>query len=134
MRAIDALECGAKGRTPKAALRRSLRGSTWACTAMLDGVPHAMFGVVGISLIEDRGRPWFLGSDEVYNHGRAMLLIGLEVLDKMHGSFRRLENVVSADNAAALRLLRRWGFTIEREVTMVAGVPFVRFWRDAGDV
>lgn len=128
---MDRLETGAKGRSPKAAVRLSLRSSAWACTVLLDGEPVAMFGVVAASLIEGRGRPWFLGSDDVYAHGRDMLTMGVQVLARMHGDFRRLENVVSSGNVRAIRLLRRWGFTVEGEEIMVGGVPFVRFWREA---
>lgn len=131
MREIDRLETGAKGRSPKAAVRLSLRSSTWACTVLLDGEPVAMFGVVAASLIEDKGRPWFLGSDDVYRHGRDMLLYGERTIAKMHGDFRRLENVVSSGNVRAIRLLRRWGFVVEGEEIMVGGVPFVSFWREA---
>lgn len=131
MRAIDRLETGAKGRSPKAALRLSLRSSTWACTVLLDGDPVAMFGVVAASLIEDKGRPWFLGSDDVYRHGREMLHYGARVIERMHGDFRRLENNVSSGNVRAIRLLRRWGFVVEREEIMAGGIPFVSFWREA---
>lgn len=131
MRGIDRMEVQAKGRGAKAAVRLSLRSSTWACTAMLDGEPVAMFGVVAASLIEDKGRPWFLGSDDVYRNGRAMLSIGPRVIERMHGDFRRLENVVSSGNVRAIRLLRRWGFTVEGEEIMAGGVPFVAFWREA---
>lgn len=134
LRAMDREEIVAKGRDIKSALRLSLASSSWACTATLDGVPHAMFGVCALSLVEDRGRPWFLGSDEVYRHGREMLLYGLHFVDKMHESFRRLENVVSRDNVQAIRLLKRWGFTVDDDVTIAGGVPFVSFWREARDV
>lgn len=131
MREIDRLETGAKGRSPKAALRISLRSSLWACTVLLDGEPVAMFGVVAASLVEDKGRPWFLGSDDVYRHGRDMLLYGERVIAKMHGDFRRLENVVSSGNVRAIRLLRRWGFVVGGEEVVVGGVPFIPFWREA---
>ena len=131
MREADRLELAAKGRDPKAALRLSLDGASWAMTALLDGVPHAMFGVTPLSLVEDRGMPWFLGSEEVYRHGRIMLATGHGIIDLMHKTFHRLENFVSADNDRAIRLLKRWGFTVEGEVMMMGGVPFVQFWREA---
>lgn len=130
LREHDRRESGAKGRTAKSAVRLSLRSSSWACTVKLDGVPHAMFGVAPISLVEDRGRPWFLGSEEVYRHGRELLLRGPAAIALMHRSFRRLENVVSADNERAIRMLRRWGFTVEGEGQLIGGVTFVTFWRE----
>lgn len=131
LREIDRIECGVSGREPKAALRLALRASTWAITAMLDGKPHAMFGISPISIIEDRGSPWFLGSDETYRHGRDLLELGPRVIERMHASFRRLENTVSTGNGRALRLLSRWGFTIGDAPFMVGGVEFVRFWRES---
>lgn len=130
MREIDKIECAARGRRPKEALRLALRSSLWALTAFVDGAPEAMFGLSPVCTITDRGCPWFLGSDRVMHHGRDMLLIGAEVIEHMHRHSGRLENSVSVDNAAALRLLRRWGFTVGENVFEVGGVRFVRFWRD----
>lgn len=129
MRAIDQLECRAKGRDPAHALRYSLASSQFAVTAMLDGSPHAMFGVTPYSLSDSVGRPWFLGSDEVFRHGRLMLEHGNRVVSLMHGSFRRLENVIATRNARGIRLLRRWGFEIGNDTQLFGGVEFVSFWR-----
>jgi len=131
LREIDRIECGVSGRSPKATLRLALRSSAWAVTALVDGEPHAMFGVTPISLIEDRGSPWFLGSDQVYRHGRELLEMGPRVIARMHAGFRRLENSVSVGNGQAVRLLRRWGFTIGAAPFVVGGVEFVRFWRES---
>lgn len=134
MRAIDKAECAARGRGPKQALRLAMRSSLWALTAFVDDAPEAMFGLAPLCTITDRGCPWFLGSDAVMRHGRDMLLIGSEVIEHMHRHSRRLENSVSVDNLAALRLLRRWGFTIGEQPYEQGGVRFVRFWRDLDHV
>lgn len=112
-------------------MRLSLRSSTWAITALLDGDPHAMFGISPISVIEDRGAPWFLGSPETYRNGRALLELGPRIIARMHGSFRRLENSVSVGNGRAVRLLGRWGFSIDPDPFVIGGVEFVRFWRES---
>lgn len=130
MRAIDRAECAARGRQPKAALRLALRSSLWALTAFVDDEPEAMFGLSPLCTLTDRGCPWFLGSDRVMRHGRDLLLIGSEVIEHMHRHSARLENSVSVDNAAALRLLRRWGFVIGEQTFEVGGMRFVRFWRE----
>jgi len=130
LRAIDKAECAARGRGPKAALRLALRSSLWALTAFVDGEPEAMFGLSPVCTITDRACPWFLGSDRVMKQARDLLLIGTEVIEHMHRHSARLENSVSVDNAAAVRLLRRWGFTIDDHVFEVGGVRFVRFWRE----
>lgn len=131
LREIDRRECAALGRDPKAAMRLSLRSSTWAVTVFIGDDPHAMFGVAPISVVEDRGSPWFLGSDAVFAHAREFIEIGPKAIGRMHRSFKRLENSVSTQNAKAQRLLKRWGFTIEQQGFTVGGVEFVRFWRES---
>jgi len=129
MRAIDRLECAALGHSPEAALAIGLRGATIAWTARIDGEPQAMFGVSPRCALEGRGLPWFLGSDAVMRHGRALLRFGPAFLDRMHADFARLDNIVSQGNRAAIRLLGKWGFTIEPEVHMIGNHPFHAFRR-----
>lgn len=127
MRECDRAECAAMGRTPKQSLRLGLMVSDKAWTALVDGLPEAMFGVVVDSALTGHGTPWFLGSDEVYRHARELLLWGPGLVARLHDSSPRLANIVSADNARAIRLLKRWGFTVEEEEVNVRGVPFLRF-------
>jgi GNAT superfamily N-acetyltransferase len=127
MRDIDRAECEAMGRTPKQALRHGILASTWARTALVDGEPHAMFGLVIENAMTGEGVPWFLGTDEVYHHGRALVGMGPEWLRRMGDSCSVLRNLVSADNARAIRLLRRWGFTVDPEHVRIGGMPFRRF-------
>lgn len=129
MRAIDAQECRAMGREPKQALRAAFMTSEKAWTALVDGVPHAMFGVVVESLIDRIGTPWFLGTDEVYRHAREMIQWGPGILSRMGDSSRHLRNLVSTDNGRAIRLLKRWGFTVAVDEVIVRGVAFRSFER-----
>lgn len=130
MRAADARECAAFGRTPKLSLRNGLRGSTLALTALVDGSPEAMIGVTPISAIEGRGAAWMLGTDVVMRHGRDLVAMASPIIAALHSFYARLENVVSVDNAPAIRLLRHWGFTVDAEVRTVGGVDFYPFWRN----
>ena len=134
LREMDRIECEARGRSAKQSLRRALRASSWAITAFVDERPEAMFGISPVSTIEDRGCPWFLGTDEVFRHGRDMLTIGGSVVAQMHRHSGRLENSVATINEPAIRMLRRWGFTVDDAPFMVGGVEFVRFWREAKHV
>lgn len=131
MRAIDQMECRAKGRSPAAALRYSLVSSTFALTVLVDGSPHSMFGVTPWSLVEGAGRPWFLGTDEVYRHPREMIRRGGDVVEIMQDSFRRLENVIAAVNERGIRMLRHWGFEIGSAAQVHGGLEFLPFWRVA---
>jgi hypothetical protein len=128
MRQIDVAECEAMGRAPKQALRIGLATSDKVWTACVDGLPEAMFGVTVDSVINRRGTPWFLGSDEVYRHGRELLAWGPGFVARM-GDSLTLSNLVSADNSKAIRLLKRWGFEVGEEEIDVRGTPFLRFER-----
>lgn len=128
MREADVREVGASGHTPKQALRLGLMASTWALTAKVDGRPEAMLGLVPVSALTGEGCPWMLGTPEVYRHGRALLRHGPAIVERMLDSTpHRLANKVGAFNEPAIRLLRRLGFSIGKEVILTAGVEFVAF-------
>lgn len=130
MRAIDQVECRAMGREPKQALRVGIAASGKCWTALLDGRPHAMFGVVVESILAREGVPWFLGTDEVYRHPRELLKWGPGIIERLHDSRLTLRNLVSAQNTQAIRLLERWGFTVDHEEQDVRGVMFRRFSKE----
>lgn len=129
MRAADVAEVRAFGRSPKDALRLGLTTSLLVWTAKVDGRPEAMFGLSPVSAIGGEGAPWFLGTDEVYRHGRELVAWGPALIAAMLDSTpRRLANMVGAFNRPAIRLLRRWGFEVREEVIMSAGgVEFFAF-------
>lgn len=128
IRAIDRLECEAMGHSPKHALRQGFLLSDRCWTALVDGRPEAMFGGVTLSALDRRATVWFLGTDEVYRHGRELLAWGPGLIAQAVDSSRWCGNLVSSANGKAIRLLRAWGFTVEPEEQMVGGVPFRQFW------
>lgn len=129
MREADVRECRAFGHSPRQALRLGITGSSYCLTAKVDGSAHAMMGVTPISLLEGRGMPWMLGTDEIMRHGRELVGVGPRILSAMSATYRRLENRVWAGNDAAIRLLRRWGFTVEDAPEVIGGLEFLPFWR-----
>lgn len=132
MRHHDIVECEAMGKSPKQALRQALALSDKAWTALVDDRPEAMFGVVTESLLGRTAVPWFLGTDEVYRHGRELLMWGPPMLSRLCDSRCAFRNLVSSHNSQAIRLLKRWGFTVADEETDVRGVLFRYFEREAG--
>ena len=120
-------ECAAMGHTPRQALRAGLLSSSLCLTATVDVRPEAMFGLVVTNALCGEGAPWMLGSDAIYRHPRTMLRWGPRILSAMFDSTPVLENLVAEDNDRAVRFLRRIGFTIAKEVTMIAGTRFVPF-------
>lgn len=134
MRLIDILECSTRDRTPKEAMRRALSISTMAFTAKVDGRPEAMFGIAPIDVLSGTASPWFLGTDAVYEHGREMLSMGLSYIGVASAYFPFMENEVYERNNKAIRLLKRWGFTVSDTPTIRAGVPMLRFHKGAARV
>jgi hypothetical protein len=132
LRTIDREECEAMGRTPKQSLRLGYFISDHAWTALVDGKPHAMFGVVTVSVLGGLATPWFLGTNEVYRHGRELLMWGPGILSRMGDSSRTLRNLVSSRNRRAIRLLERWGFAVSSEEIDVRGVAFREFEKVPG--
>lgn len=105
-----------------------LLNSDEAWTALVNGRPEAMFGCITMSAIGGVGSPWFLGTDEVYRHGRELLRWGPGFVKAIVDSTPRLQNLVSVFNVRAIRLLRAWGFSVGSEAILIGGVPFVPFW------
>lgn len=128
LREIDKRECTALGRTPKDALRISLRTSLHALTALDDkGTVLAMFGVCALGMLSGRGTPWFLGRDEVFDYGRDLMSRGPKIIAWWHETFDLMENIVSRENVKAIALLRKWGAVIGDEVQTHRGTEFVKF-------
>lgn len=127
LRVFDREECEAMGRSPKQALRLGLMCSDKAWTALVDGRPEAMFGVVVDSALTAEATPWFLGTNEVYRHGRELLMYGPGMIERLSDSRFNLRNLVSVRNRPAIRLLKRWGFMIGKEAVNVRGVDFLPF-------
>lgn len=127
MRLADRQECAAFGLSPKPALRRSLQASSIALTALVDQRPAAMFGLEVRSAIEGLGAPWMLATEEAYRCGRDLVRLGPAVLDAFSDSTPRMEGIVGSGNERAIRVLRRWGFDVGSDETVIGGLAFVRF-------
>lgn len=127
MRDIDRAECEAMCHSPKQALRNGFLLSDRCWTALVDGRPEAMFGAVTVSALDRRKTVWFLGTDEVYRHGRLLLSWGPRLIRRAVPEGWTGSNLVSAENDKAIRLLRAWGFFVSSEVHVCGGVEFHPF-------
>ena len=127
MREADIVECRAMGYSPKQALREGLVASSLCLTALLDGRPEAMFGLVVKSALAGEGTPWMLGTEAIYDHPRAMLRWGPGFVAAMLDSTPALSNLVAARNGRAIRMLRRWGFGISPDAILIGDVEFLLF-------
>lgn len=113
MRQADRDEiAAASGRSPGKALAFSLRKSSLAYTAMVDGVPEVMFGVGDINVLTRTGAPWLLGTDAVTTHYVAFLRGSVNWREQLLRRYRVLMNAVDDRNTASKRWLRWLGFTL----------------------
>lgn len=129
MRDEDRKECEAFGRTPKNALRISLRTGFHSFTALAeDSTPLAMFGVSAVDVLQGLGTPWFLGRDEVFLYARQLIAEGPDIIADWLKTFKLMENIVSSSNTKAIRLLKRWGAEFgHAPAEWVNGVEFIPF-------
>lgn len=129
MRVADRIECQAFGRTPKSALRISLRTSLEAFTALdEEGRPIAMFGLSVVDALSGKATPWFLATDTALEgYARDLLTRGRRIIGAWLEHYPHLENVVAVDNDKAIRLLKRWGAQISAKTRTIGGVEFVEF-------
>ena len=87
------------------ALWYGYKNSVYRKTALIDGVPVAMFGVCGV-LLGSKGLPWLLTSSDVNKVSPLKFArIYQEEVKKMLAIFPVLENLVDAEYTAAIRLL-----------------------------
>lgn len=114
--------------SPREALRYGLLHSDTVWTAKVNGRAEAMFGVVGISLLEGRGSVWMLMTDDGAKQHRAIVRLGHVYTAALARHYRVLENHVHAKNDKAIRWLSRMGFHIG-QVDVIRGQPMRPFMR-----
>lgn len=115
------------GRTPIQALTLGLKASVDCFTAIVDDKPEAMLGLVPKNVLEGEGQPWMLGTDAIYASPRGTMALSRMMLERWRDSLPRLTNLIAKKNDRAIRYLRRLGFGIGKEVTVIGGLEFVSF-------
>jgi hypothetical protein len=130
MAPMDALECSIFGRAPHEALERSVMVSDMAMTCVIDGRPEAVLGVAAISLIDDLGSPWLLGTVDLRRHARLFAEAGPPIVAVMQERFSRLKNFTHKDNAVSIRWLTRLGFDFPGETVHIGGHTLLKFTRE----
>lgn len=113
LRQADLAEIAAgSGRDPLEVLRLGIAHSTRSWTAWVGDEVFAIFGVGPLSLVGGIGAPWLLGSDLIDKHPHAFIRHARPYIAQMRALFPTLRNVVHAENAKAIRWLKRAGFQI----------------------
>lgn len=99
--------------SPREALDLSLshRGEAW--TALFDGEPAALFGVVPLSLLGGTAIGWLLGTTLLETHWRAFAKASRERIREVLTRFDVLINITHVDNTLSLRWLAWLGATFD---------------------
>ena len=114
---------------PSQALENGLRFSDKTMTAMVNGLPVAMWGVVPESLIGNAGTPWMVASFLIDKEFRTFLKHCRPPVMELLNQYDKLENYVDARNVRSIQWLRWLGFTIEEAKPYgVFKLPFHKFW------
>lgn len=102
----------AAGKSPGAALAYSLRKSSHAWTAIVDGVPEAMFGIGDLNILAGVVAPWLLGTDAVNDHARLFMQMSRDFTAQLLARYPVMRNFVDDRNTASIRWLRWLGATM----------------------
>lgn len=132
-RPADIAELWAQARaTPAQCMVLGLSQARVVHTALLDGVPVAMFGVTPDGPGE--GTPWMVATTalDALTTQRALLRLSRPMVDAWMADFRLLFNTVDDRNTSAKRWLRWLGFTVDAaEPLGCDGELFCPFYRVA---
>lgn len=136
MRRADVDEIYASSRRlPKEALEFSLRKSSLAMTALVNGQPEVMFGVGDLSVLSQVGAPWLLGTDAVTERYIAFLRGSVSWREQLLLRYQVLRNAVDDRNTASKRWLRWLGFSLSEPMPLgVDGEMFRLFEMRRADV
>lgn len=116
----------ASGGHPRAALRRALGNSIYARTALLDGVPAAMWGMSG-TLMSDRASAWLALTETALRHPVLIMREARRELAIMATSAGQLFTNIVRDDERALALARNLGFQPSHGGEVVPGMVSTAF-------
>jgi hypothetical protein len=118
---------------PKEALKEALEVSDFVSTGFINNQIVGMCGLVRLSLLSDRGRPWMISTSALDNKRYALDFhrMGKRVVAAMIAIFPYLENYVEASNKRTIKWLKSLGFQFDEPQKMgPLGKPFIRFYME----
>jgi len=134
MRQADVDEVFAtSGRKPASAMVFSLRKSSHAWTAVINGRPELMFGVGDLNILAGVGAPWLLGTDAVEQHYILFLRNSVDFRDQLLRRYPVMRNFVDDRNKVSKRWLTWLGATISDPIEL-NGHAFRMFELRSADV
>jgi hypothetical protein len=128
IRREDAEEVRAEGDTVRAALERSFGSSSLRFTALRDGVPVAIFGLVPDAIAGTHAVVWLLGAEGLRRIPKTFLRLSRGVIAHFLTLYPVLYNRVDARYAGTIRWLESCGASFQDPLPVgAAGEPFRTF-------
>lgn len=128
LRKGDKLELEHAGRKDyQAAVKESVAVSSFAFTALHNGVPMCLFGLRPDGLLSRRARVWLLGTGEINTTKKDFVRTCRAVLNGLLDIYPELYNAVDDGYPQAKRLLQFLGARFTRKVFAKTGRPFILF-------
>jgi hypothetical protein len=126
---LEEIKAGS-GEDPLKVLKDGIRVSVPCKTALRDGLPIAIFGVVP-EVPGMYGRIWLLGSDDLKDVPLEFCRTTRKVLKEFHQDYPVMGNVVDERNFVHTTWLKWAGFTFLRRIKHYGpeGLPFLEFAR-----
>jgi hypothetical protein len=129
MRRDDIREIQALGRSPLESMRRGLLSSARCFTAVHDGRPVLMFGIVDdMEAPGIFGSVWMLATDDLKLIRRPLIKHGKEILMQVSAGYTHIGNGVASFNTEHIRWLKWMGFSFYNTY-LVGEVEFQSFGR-----
>lgn len=116
-------------------VREAVKVSHMSSTALVDGVPAAIFGLRKVSLIGNKAIPWMLGTRLATKDRRRFLEESKHVVAEMADASAILFNYVYSKNFPSIAYLTKLGFTVDTSTPVkFPGGTFYKFTMERPDV
>jgi hypothetical protein len=111
--------------TPEVALRHGLRKSSFCATALFNGKPVCMFGMVPDAGLRSAATAWMLGTDDIEVMWLTFAKLSKKMIGVMLENIELLYNCVDAKNEKTIRWLKWCGAKIDEPTLYgVRQLPF----------
>lgn len=137
LRPMDQFEAHAMsgGLHPAHAIQQSISMSCYVRAGVIDGHCEALWGLTEVSPAWGSYQPWMVMSDWAERNPFTFMRLSKRYIDEVFTQANYLSNYVHTTNEFSQRWLRRIGFTVDEQETIVNGHPWYQFhWERQANV
>lgn len=114
------------GVSPAQAIQSAIKKSRHSATALADGEPMAIFGVVTPTVMSSVASPWILSSSIVEKHKRAYMRMSKAMVEDWRKQYRVMQQLIDSRYHEAIKWVEWLGF--EAVDTYIVGAEKVPFY------